>query len=271
MKFSVLMSVYKNDIPLLLERAIKSISFEQTIRPNQIVLVVDGPIGADIESKIEYFDSKLVNLVVVRLEKNVGLANALNHGLKYCQYEIVFRMDSDDYSLPNRFEKQLKVFEHDSSVSVVGTQITEVDPDSNQPTGNRRLPLSFDEIKEFSIARNPLNHMTVAFKKSHVVEVGGYKHLLYLEDYYLWLRLISKNKVIVNLPDILVYATTGRGMLARRGGFNYVKSEFQLFNIKNNLGVANFFVNVFFLIVRTTPRLLPVYIRGMIYKILRGK
>lgn len=271
MKFSVLISVYKNDDPSLLTKAIESISIGQTIQPDQIVMVIDGPVSSELENTITQLVNIHFNIHLLKLDENVGLARALNHGLKYCKNEIVCRMDSDDYSLPNRFEKQLVVFENNPDAVVVGAQISEIDPISHLHTGTRTVPLTFDEIKSFSVSRNPLNHMTVAFKKSEILKVNNYEHLLFLEDYYLWLRLISKNKKIINLPDILVYATAGNGMLARRGGLQYIKSEFFLFRAKNNLEIGNYFINTYFFFLRVFPRLLPIFLRGWVYKFLRGK
>lgn len=271
MKFSVLMSVYKNDDTILLVKAIESISVNQTVKPDQIVLVVDGPVTSELNSTISELVERHSVIQLVRLDENVGLARALNKGLKCCRNEIIFRMDSDDYSLPNRFEKQLLVFESNPDVVVVGAQISEVDPCTKVHTGTRKVPLTYEDIKCFAISRNPLNHMTVAFKKSEILNVNSYEHLLFLEDYYLWLRLISKGKLIINLPDVLVHATAGRSMLARRGGLQYVKSEFLLFKEKNRLNIGSYLTNVCLLFVRVFPRFFPVSIRGWFYKFLRGK
>lgn len=271
MKFSVLISVYKNDEPCLLTNAIESISIKQNSKPDEVVLVVDGPVTSDLDATISELTNRIDTIKLIRLKENVGLANALNRGLLDCSNEIVFRMDSDDFSLPNRFEKQLNVFKSDPDVVVVGAQISEIDPVTNLHTGTRLVPLTFEDIKSFSKSRNPLNHMTVGFRKSEILKLNSYKHLLFLEDYYLWLRLISRNKTIVNLPDVLVHATAGRNMLARRGGGQYIHSEYLLFKVKNHLKIGSYPMNFCLFCIRVLPRLLPVPVRGWLYKYLRHK
>ena len=107
MQFSVLMSVYYKDNPVWLKQAVDSV-LNNTIKPNQIVVVIDGQIPNELEQVItEYKES----LDILRLEKNSGLGAALQQGLLKCKYPLVARMDSDDISLPGRFEKQLREFE----------------------------------------------------------------------------------------------------------------------------------------------------------------
>ena len=96
-KFSVLMSVYHKDDPTYLDTALNSLT-EQTAVPDEIVLVKDGPVSQQLEEVIDAFHKKFCNLKIVALEKNSGLGNALNQGLKHCSHELVARMDSDDIS-----------------------------------------------------------------------------------------------------------------------------------------------------------------------------
>ena len=107
--FSVAMSIYKNDDPLQLIEALNSIC-EQSYQPSEIYLVIDGPIGDELQSVINIYSKKYNFFTINQLEKNVGLGNALKIAVENCKYDIITRMDSDDISAPGRFKKQLDAF-----------------------------------------------------------------------------------------------------------------------------------------------------------------
>lgn len=162
------MSVYGKDNPAWFRQALQSV-LNQSVVPAEVVLVADGPLTEELEAVITEFNDKLK---VVRLEKNMGLGAALNAGLKECSYPLVARMDSDDISLPDRFEKQIKAFEADKDLSVLGGAIREVDSESQEEISFRRLPQSDAELKIFLKTRCPFNHMTVMFRREAVLECG---------------------------------------------------------------------------------------------------
>jgi glycosyltransferase involved in cell wall biosynthesis len=271
MKFSVLMSVYMKDDPELFITAVKSISLEQNVEPDEVILVIDGPIRGSLLEAVKNIKSKISYLVTVPLDENVGLGNALNIGLDNCKNDIVFRMDSDDCSLSTRFESQLRIFESDPKVDAVGGYIEEICPKTLTCYGKRTVPLSCQEIIEFSKYRNPINHVTIGFRKSAVLKAGGYQHLLFFEDYYLWLRMLSVQCKIVNIPEVLVKVSSGNSMLGRRKGLVYIKSEFELFKIKALLNTSPTPTNVLIFLLRVIPRFLPTTILGVCYKFLRTK
>ena len=112
--------------------------------------------------------------------------------------------------------------------------------------------------------------MTVAYKKSVLEEVGGYQHHLFLEDYNLWNRIIAKGYRVGNLPDILLYArTNGNAMIGRRRGLIYAKSEWKLFKLKYQLGIQGLLGGFMTFLIRTLPRLLPVFMLKLLYKKVR--
>ena len=107
--------------------------------------------------------------------------------------------------------------------------------------------------------------MTVAYRKSKIIEVGGYQHHLFMEDYNLWLRVIGAGYKVANLADVVLYARVGNGMHARRKGLEYIKSEKQLLNLKKDLKLQNpLYANMLFLI-RSMFRLMPSALLGKIY------
>lgn len=266
MKFSLLMSLYFKESPSYLNQALSSVWVDQTVRPSEIILVLDGPITKDLTNIIDIWKVKLQeSLKIVELKENVGLGNALNIGLKNCSNEWVFRMDTDDICMPDRFEKQLAFIESNPDVVVFGGQVLEFENEPNDFQVLKSVPTTNEEIRLFSQKRCPFNHMTVAYKKSIILELGGYQHHLFMEDYNLWLRVIGAGYKVANLADVVLYARVGNGMHARRKGLEYIKSEKQLLNLKKDLKLQNpLYANMLFLI-RSMFRLMPSALLGKIY------
>ncbi|MCC4816388.1 hypothetical protein BCU85_06135 [Vibrio lentus] len=255
MKFSVLMSLYHAEKETYLELCLKSL-MEQTCRPNEVVIVFDGPISNELESVVDSWCDQL-NIIIVRLSSNVGLGNALNIGVKSCSYELVARMDTDDICHKDRFKRQLDAFNSNPELSICGTSIDEFDGDVNNIISQRCLPASHADIVKASSKFNPFNHMTVMYKKSHILNVGGYKHMPWMEDWYLWLRLLSSGYFAMNISESLVSARTGMAMVSRRSGFSYVRSEWMLTKVKVDLGLVSRFNAIAIFFIRAIPRLLP--------------
>ena len=223
-KFSVSISVYKNDNPSHFKSAIESL-YKQTLKPNEVVLVVDGPVNSKISKIIHYFKKTYHNFKVIRLKENLGHAEARRIGLNNCSNEIVALMDSDDLSKKDRFEKQINVLLKNENISVVGGQIEEFDDDIDKIIGNRVVPLDDKDIKEYMKYRCPMNQVTVMFRKRDVLKAGGYLNWYNNEDYYLWIRMALENQKFKNLEDVLVRVRVNDNMYKRRAGFRYYKSE----------------------------------------------
>ena len=263
MNFSVLMSVYYKDNPQWLKQAIDSV-LNNTVKPSQIVLVVDGQIPNELEQVInEYRDS----LDILRLEKNSGLGIALQQGLLKCKYPLVARMDSDDISLPNRFELQLKEFENNPDLTIVGGYIQEFDSQTNEKTSIRKVPLEDTEIKQYLKTRSPFNHPTVMFKKEDILKVGNYQTFYQMEDYYLWARLVKSNYQMKNISEILLNFRTDKNMFARRGSYKYFKSNKEVSKQMLKMKIINYPYYLFNITVRfITQVLMPNNIRTLFYK-----
>ncbi|OOF67252.1 glycosyltransferase [Rodentibacter caecimuris] len=266
MKFSVLMSLYVKEKPEYLVECLDSLR-SQTYPADEIVVVFDGEVTAALESVIEKYQ-KLLPIKIVRLEKNLGLGKALNEGLKYCRNDWVFRMDTDDICVPQRFQKQVDFILNYPNTVIFGGQIAEFNQSVDDIVSYRKVPLSAKDIVDFTLKRSPFNHMTVAYKKQAVQSVGGYQDLQ--EDYYLWINLVAKYpQKIANLSEILVYARVGNGMVGRRRGIAQARCEWRLFRLKQRLGIQGRFAGVAVLIARLLPRLLPVSLLQFVYKFLR--
>lgn len=266
MNFSILMSIYHKENPTFLNQCFTSIWTEQTLKPTEIVLVKDGGLTAELEQVISAWQEKLGSaLKIVALEQNVGLGKALNAGLTQCSYDWVLRMDTDDIATPNRFQKQIDFIQKNPDVVLFSSQILEFNQNISDVNILKSVPTNYQEIKQFAQKRNPFNHMTVAYKKDVILELGGYQHHLFMEDYNLWLRVIGAGYKVANLPDVLLYARVGNGMHARRRGLQYIQSEKQLLDLKLKLKIQPFIPALSLFLLRSTFRLLPSMLLEKVY------
>lgn len=231
-KISALMSVYKNENPDFFAAAIDSI-LNQTFLPDEIILVRDGIVSEQLQGVIDfYLDKSSVQIKYIPLQKNEGLGNALRIGVEAAKNELIARMDTDDISVQNRFELQVSAFEKNPKLDLVGGQVCEFEIDISSATGARKVPLKHQQIAEYLKRRNAFNHPTVMFKKSSVLKVGNYIDRHYVEDYDLWLRMLSAGCRFENLPQTLVYMRVSADMYNRRGGVEYFESLKRLENDK---------------------------------------
>ena len=225
-KFSVSMCVYGRDNARWFETAIESV-LNQTLPPNELVLVVDGPVPHDLNAVIFKLEENDI-FKVIRLETNQGHGIARKTGLDNCTNELVAIMDADDICTRNRFEKQIEAFHDYPDSDIVGGMITEFIDTPDNVVGKRIVPLEDSEIKEYMQRRCPMNLVTVMFKKSSIEKVGGFIDWYCEEDYYLWLRMALANMKFRNVDDVLVNVRVGKEMYQRRGGVKYFKSEAKL-------------------------------------------
>ncbi|GLY61598.1 amylovoran biosynthesis protein AmsE [Pectobacterium carotovorum subsp. carotovorum] len=264
LKFSVLMSVYKNEIPNNFDESLNSL-FEQKLKPDEVVIVIDGPVDSSIIDVINKWRGYL-NLVVIPLKENVGLGRALNTGLDVCRYELVARMDTDDISEPERFLKQINHMHKNPDVFLLGSSVEEYDEEMKNGLGIKKVPISHHDVLNFSKRRNPFNHMSVVFKKSAIISVGGYQDHKFMEDYNLWLRIIAAGYRIENLPDVLLKVRFDQKSIYRRSGLNYILSEIKLFKLKYKLKAQPLTPLLLTCFVRCVPRVLPNSLLSKIYK-----
>ncbi len=216
MNYSVLMSVYAKDNPEYLELAIDSM-LNQTVKPEQFVIVQDGLLPESIGQVICKYESNQPELfTIIKLETNGGLANALNIGLQACRNELVARMDADDISLPKRCEKELKKFSENPDLVICGCNIDEFYDIPQNVKTSRVVPAEYEDILRFMRRRQPFNHPTVIYKKSKVIEAGGYPQLRRKEDFDLFSRMLSKGYYALNVDESLYLYRANEENYARR-------------------------------------------------------
>ncbi|MEA4964578.1 MAG: glycosyltransferase [Oscillospiraceae bacterium] len=263
--FSVSMCVYGGDNPEWFKIAVESI-IHQTAQPNEVVLVVDGPVPDELNVVIKSYEQNPI-FKIICLTKNQGHGNARRIGLEHCTYELVALMDADDISASDRFEKQLKRFSTDNNLTIVGGNIIEFIDSPDHAVGRRNVPGSDSAIKTYMKKRCPMNQMTVMFKKTEVQAVGGYIDWYCDEDYYLWLRLALKNAKFANVDDVLVNVRVGKEMYQRRGGKKYFTSEAKLQKFmleKKVISFPQYCINVIKRLIIQV--LLPNNLRGWVFQ-----
>lgn len=264
-KFSVSMCVYGKDNPEWFKTAVESI-LNQTREPDEVVLVVDGPVPDELDAVITRFEKNSI-FKVIRLPENKGHGEARRVGLNNCSYELVALMDADDISAADRFEKQIKMFENDPELTIVGGNITEFVGDPENIVEARVVETEDSAIKADMKKRCPMNQVTVMFKKSRVDSVGGYIDWYCEEDTFLWLRLFLDGAKFANLHDYLVNVRVGKEMYQRRGGKKYFMSEAKLQKYmldKKVIGLGRFIINVSERLV--VQVLLPNKVRSWVFK-----
>ena len=199
--YSVLMTVYKKDNPEEFRQSLNSM-VNQTVQPDEIVIITDGPIGMNLQDVIDEVGNNHSGLIhEISLPNNVGLGTALKIGVPACKNELIARMDADDISLPNRCELQLKAFDENKKLDIVGCQIAEFDGSPDNIVGYRKVPEKNDDIYRFAKLRDPFNHPTVMFRKSKVLSSGNYGDYRKNQDSDLWIKMLSNGAVCKNIPD----------------------------------------------------------------------
>lgn len=222
-KFTVLLAVYKKDDPDLFSKALESI-FLNSLQPKELLIVADGELSNQLKEVIGCYEN-CQYLKFIQLPKNLGLAEALNVGLREINTEYTIRADADDFNYSNRFEQVIEKL--DEGYDLVGSAIREVDKEG-EFVAFRKSPKTEAEIKVFASKRNPFNHMTVGFRTRWVQKVGGYPAIYLKEDYALWATLLSIGCRACNLDVALVDATAGTEMFQRRSGLKYAIAEINL-------------------------------------------
>jgi Glycosyl transferase family 2 len=265
--FSLLMSVWGGDDPCFLEAAFRSAVHDQTRRPDDVVLVQDGPVPPPLEQVVsELVASSPVPATLLALDANVGLGVALDKGMSACAHDIVARMDADDIALPHRFAVQVPLVE--AGLDLLGSSLLEFGDDPTQIVGRRVPPIEPEAIVRFARFHQPFNHPTVVYRRSAVEAAGGYRHLALMEDYLLFAKMIAQGARVGNVEEPLVLYRVGAGAYARRGGLPLLASEWRLQRRLLEIGFTSRGQFVRNMVVRGTYRLVPEPIRKRAYRLL---
>jgi glycosyltransferase involved in cell wall biosynthesis len=227
MKISVLMSVYKSEKPTYLDRSLQSVWEDQTRKPDEVILVQDGPVADELSSVIGQWKDKLGEALVLLVnETNLGLTKSLNKGIKVAKGEYIARMDSDDISLPDRFLHQVEFMDSHTEISVLGGSIQEFN-DKDGIIGERHFPADTASIKQYIHKASPLAHPAVMIRKS-LFDEG----VLYNEEYRttqdlaLWFDVLATGHQMANLDEYVLQFRRETNVYQRRK--NKVDSRLEL-------------------------------------------
>ena len=265
-KFSVLIAVYYKEKPEYLNRALKSITDDQLLKPNEIVIIKDGPLTEELDLIIQLYIKQYPNLFKVKLlEKNVGLGEALRIGVLECSNEIIARMDSDDVSLPERFKTQLRIM-NDNDYDVIGTNVAYFEYDETTIYSMKVLPEDHEKIYNMSKRRSPVAHATVMFRKNSVIEAGNYNNKFPIyEDYLLWVSLLWKGKKFYNVQECLYKVRAPKEFYGRRRGLTYLITELKVNYYFFKIGHISILTFAYNSILRIIIRLLPKSVVKIFY------
>jgi glycosyltransferase involved in cell wall biosynthesis len=266
MRFSLLLPVWAGDDADRLRLAFRSAVDEQQLRPDQVVIVRDGPVSADMDACLNALvQSSPVPIDLVALEDNRGLGPALDLGLRRCQHDVVARMDADDIAMPHRFAVQVPLMAH---ADIVGSGLLEFRDRIDKVVGRRIPPIGDDEIAAYARLHDPFNHPTVVYRRSAVVAAGGYGDLSLMEDYWLFARMLSSGAKAVNIQEPLVYYRVGTEAYKRRGGSSLLRSEVQLQRKFRDEGFTSRWQYARNISIRGGYRLIPWWLRRALYRAL---
>lgn len=266
-QLAVILSVYHKEKAKYLEEALASI-FNQTMVPQDVVLVKDGPLTKELEKVIGQFEAKHHMLRVISLEKNEGLAHALNIGIKATNANYIARMDTDDISLNERFEKQFDFLKSNPDIDCLGTWAIEIQEDGNE-FFMKQMPLTHEECRNFYMRRNPMIHPTVMFRRRYFEKAGLYPENTYQEeDTMLWANGFKNGCRFANMPEYLYKFRIDNDFFSRRKGLRFAKDTFMLrHKIRKMLNFplkADFYALLF-----SVSKLMPGSLLKLLYKFAR--
>lgn len=265
--FSLLLTVYRGDREEYVRAAFRSAVTDQVLRPDEVVLVQDGPVAPELAVCLkELVATSPVEVTFVQLERNRGLGPALDAGLAAARYDIVARMDADDVAMPHRFRLQVPLVR--AGADLVGAGLLEFGGSIDDIVGRRIPPSDPLDIARYSRLHDPFNHPTVVYRRTAVIAAGGYGDLPLMEDYWLFVRMIAGGARVVNVAEPLVYYRVSDGAYERRGGRALLSSELRLQREMRRHGFITFPQYVRNVLLRGGYRLVPTSIRRPFYRLI---
>ncbi len=263
----VIMSIYKNDSLDHLKESVNSI-LNQTYRNFDFFICFDGPVAQGIDEFLNSIDDNRLKLF--KLENNRGLAYALNYLLKLVintpEYQFIARMDADDISMPERFEKQRNFLINNPKISCLGTGYEEIN-DSGEHMAYRKLPTDHNELRKLYFTRSPFAHPSVMYR-TELVKIAGFypTDTLLMEDNALWGNALFHGLKFSNIPEYLIKFRKNKSFYKRRSGllygYCYMRNRFRMAR-KLKLPAYSYVFSFLIGILKMMP---PVFLKN-IYRI----
>lgn len=263
---SVLMSVYHSEKAEYLNRSLQSVWDDQSLKPNQIVLIEDGPLGTELHKVIDNWKERLQDVFcIVTNEKNIGLTKSLNKGIQYITSELIARADSDDISMPTRFALQEKFLAEHPDVDILGGAMQEFN-EENDCLNVRRYPSTHEQARKYIMKASPLAHPSVMMRKKIFDEGLRYnEEYRTSQDVALWFDALNADYHIANLDDIILHFRQNSSVFKRRGRAK-AWNEFKIYikGIYRKKGLFTFYY--VYPLSRLLFRLMPARLIEFIYK-----
>lgn len=265
-KYSVLMSLYIKEKPEYLDLAINSM-VKQTLKPDEIVIVKDGPITDELQAVLDKYANAYPDLFnIVGYEKNRGLGLALNFGLEHCRNELVARMDTDDISKPDRCEKQVQAFRDHPENAIIGSAVDEFYGTPDKITGRRVVPCNYEAIYQFAKKRSAFNHPSVMYRRSKVLEFDGYANLRRNQDVDLFGRMLFGGCKAMNFEESLLWFRSDENLAKRRKSWENTWSYIDTINRFHKMGYSSFLDVSIVACAQTVMYLMPISVQNWLYK-----
>ncbi|MDN5686492.1 MAG: glycosyltransferase [Brachybacterium sp.] len=266
--FVVLMPLWKGDAPERVVAAITSATREQQLRPDLLILTVDGPLTAELDALVARVeDGDFGPARVLRHDAHRGVASALQDGLEASPHELVARADADDLCRPGRFALQIPAMSGPPALDLMGGAMREFSDRLAPGDGPLRTrPLSHDEIVAYLPHHSPFHHPTIVLRRSVALAVGGYRDLALLEDYWLWERMMLGGARMGNLAEVVVDYRVDEELFARRGGWRLFASDVRLQRrmVRDRVTSPGLFLRN--LVLRGAYRVAPGWVRRLGYR-----
>lgn len=263
---SVLMSVYHSEMAEYLNRSLQSVWDDQSLKPNQIVLIEDGPLGTELHKVIDEWKERLQDVFcIVTNEKNIGLTKSLNKGIQYITSELIARADSDDISMPTRFALQEKFLAEHPDVDILGGAMQEFN-EENDCLNVRRYPSTHEQARKYIMKASPLAHPSVMMRKKIFDEGLRYnEEYRTSQDVALWFDALNAGYHIANLDDIILHFRQNSSVFKRRGRAK-AWNEFKIYikGIYRKKGLFTFYY--VYPLSRLLFRLMPARLIELVYK-----
>lgn len=267
-KLAVIMSVYINDKIEYVRQAIESLIY-QTFDAFDIFIIFDGPVSKEVKLYIDDLSDSRVK--VLKRDNNRGLAYSLNELLSLVlsqKYEYIARMDADDISMPDRFEKQLAYLHSHPEVECLGTWAIEINS-KGEEYYRKQMPETHEECNNMFRKRDCMIHPTVMYRRSYIEKAGFYSLDTYFgEDTMMWAQGFKAGCVFANVPEYLLLFRLDENFFERRRGWKHAKSIFTLRHRVNkmlNYGI----IADFWAFAYAAAKMMPKFILNIIYKTAR--
>lgn len=251
-----------------LTAAISSI-LNQTLKNFEFIIIDDG--STDSTGKIiKRFSRKDKRIIIIKNKINLGIVKSLNKGIEKSKGEYIARMDSDDWSYPDRLGKQISFMKKHPDVVICGGKINICD-ENLKIKSTRHYPTTDKKIRENIFEINPFAHPAVMYKKTAVIKAGGYNEKLFtVEDYDLYFRLGKFGK-FRNLTSNLLKLRTHKNSVSNK----FINKQARL-NLYVRLKAVNeygykmsLYDNIYFVLNVFGIIFIPSFLKFKAYNLLR--